>query len=227
MLDLPDGTVLLGQQLDSIYYQYTPSGSPLAAGKPTISSIIPQCPNFKITGTLFNGISEGAAYGDDWQMATNYPIVRLTQGTNVYYAKSYNWNRTGVVMTGNLLDTASFSVPATIPAGTYSAQVIVNGNPSASVLITLPCSSASIDELQSLNDFIRIYPNPASNTFTIEPNNTTKQTIQIFDVNGKLVLSQTINGKTNIDATILSEGVYNISVINNEGILNKRLVIVR
>jgi len=51
--------------------------------------------------------------------------------------------------------------------------------------------------------------------------------MQIYDVNGKLVLSQPISGKTNIDASFLNEGVYNISIICNEGVVNKRLVIVR
>jgi hypothetical protein len=49
----------------------------------------------------------------------------------------------------------------------------------------------------------------------------------MYDVNGKVVLSQTINGKTSIDASSLNEGVYNISLQSNEGIINKRVVIVR
>ncbi len=111
-LDLPDGTVLYGTQYSSQYYVYTPGGIPLAAGKPTIGSITQTgCDTFKITGTLFNGISEGAAYGDDWQMATNYPIIRLTNGTKVYYARTYNWNHTGV-QTGTMSDTTLFSIPS-------------------------------------------------------------------------------------------------------------------
>ena len=54
-----------------------------------------------------------------------------------------------------------------------------------------------------------------------------KQTLQLFDVNGKIVLSQTLNGKTNIDATNLAEGVYNLNLISLSGVVNKRLVIVR
>jgi hypothetical protein len=51
--------------------------------------------------------------------------------------------------------------------------------------------------------------------------------MQVYDVNGKLVLSQTINGKTTIDASNLSEGVYNLSIISSEGVVNKKLVIKR
>src|SRR6202007_2070869 len=48
------------------------------------------------------------------------------------------------------------------------------------------------------NNTISIYPNPAQNNFTIETSSTDKQTLQMFDVNGKLVLSQTIKGTTNM-----------------------------
>ncbi|MBA2611732.1 MAG: T9SS type A sorting domain-containing protein [Bacteroidetes bacterium] len=126
-LDLPDGTILYGQQGEKQYHVYTPSGPQLAAGQPTISNIIQNgCNSFTITGMLFNGIGEGAEYGDDWQMATNYPIVRLNSGTNVYYARTFNWNRTGV-QTGTLPDTTQFTLPAGLPQGTYSLVVIANG----------------------------------------------------------------------------------------------------
>ncbi len=82
-------------------------------------------------------------------------------------------------------------------------------------------------EQYSNTERVTIAPNPNNGSFIIEPNSTTKQTLQVYDVNGTFVLSQTLNGKTNIDATSLNEGIYNISLISNEGIVNKRLVIVR
>jgi len=130
MVVLPTGQVLFGVGQDAssnIYYIYTPSGSPVASGKPTISNINQSnCNTFTITGTLFNGISEGAGYGDDFQMASNYPIIRLTSGTNVYYARTFNWNSTGV-QRGTAADTVQFTVPSGVPAGTYSLVVTANG----------------------------------------------------------------------------------------------------
>ncbi len=89
------------------------------------------------------------------------------------------------------------------------------------------CTTTDIEQFASINEQVNIYPNPNNGSFVIEPSSTTKQTVQLYDVNGKLVLSQSINGKTNIDANILNEGVYNISLQSNEGVVNKRLVIVR
>src|SRR5262249_54140038 len=129
-LDLPNGQVLCSFQDSINYYVYTPAGSPLAAGKPVISGYTQTggctSTNFSITGTGFNGISEGSAYGDDWQMESNYPIIRLTSGSNVYYARSSNWNSTGV-MRGSAKDTAKFVTPAGLPSGNYSLYVIANG----------------------------------------------------------------------------------------------------
>jgi hypothetical protein len=137
MLNLPDGSIMLSRQYHKTYYVYQPSGFPLAAGKPTISTVAQNpCSNTcTLTGLLFNGICEGACYGDDWQMGTNFPIVRLTAGSNVYYARSFNWNRVGV-KTGSLADTTLFEIPPGLPNGTYSLCVIANGNASDPLTFT-------------------------------------------------------------------------------------------
>ena len=88
------------------------------------------------------------------------------------------------------------------------------------------CGALGIAQITNNNE-LNIYPNPNNGSFVVEPSNATKQTMQVYDVTGKLVLSQSINGRTSIDAGNLSEGVYNISLQSNEGVVNKRLVIVR
>ncbi len=88
------------------------------------------------------------------------------------------------------------------------------------------CQQTGIEELNN-NEIVNIYPNPNNGSFVLEPSSATKQTMQVYDVNGKLVLSQTINGTTSVDANALNEGVYNISLQSNEGVVNKRIVIVK
>ena len=85
MLHLPDGSVLFSG-LNPQLYVYTPAGTPLAAGKPVIQTVTPN-PNgsYHLTGTLFNGISIGAGYGDDLQCNTNYPIARLSDTAGHVY----------------------------------------------------------------------------------------------------------------------------------------------
>jgi len=99
-------------------------------------------------------------------------------------------------------------------------------NNNTMVLVNVILGIQGINQVSG-NKQISIYPNPNNGNFVIETNAYSKQTMQLFDVNGKLVLTQTINGKINIDASNLAEGVYNLSITNNEGVINKRLVIVR
>jgi PKD repeat protein len=71
-----------------------------------------------------------------------------------------------------------------------------------------------------------IYPNPNKGNFIIETIG--KQNIQIFDITGKMVLSQNLSGKTNIDASNLDNGVYLFAVINQQGLVKTgRFVIIK
>ncbi len=136
MLDLPDGTVLFdGGQLNLPLFVYQPTGSPLPGGQPVIRSITknPDGFSYHLIGTNLNGISEGAAFGDDGQMASNYPLVRLTDAAGkVTYTRTHDWSSTGV-MTGPTPVSTEFALPASIllaPWQNYSLQVVANGNAS-------------------------------------------------------------------------------------------------
>jgi hypothetical protein len=149
MLDLPDGSVLYSRAEigDPQYYIYKPAGSPLQCGKPVIKNINQtSCNTYKLTGTGFNGISEGASYGDDWQMATNYPVVRLTSGSKVYYCRTSNWNSTGV-RRGNAPDSVDVALPAGLPDGTYSLVVTANGIASDPISITTGINAQNLNTI--------------------------------------------------------------------------------
>lgn len=123
-LALPDGSALMTQTVRDLWV-YRPNGAPLAAAKPTISSITQNSDgSYHLVGTLLNGISEGACYGDDAQLNTNRPLVRITDafGT-VSYARTFNWSSTGV-MTGSTPTSTEFAQPYN---GTYSLVVTANG----------------------------------------------------------------------------------------------------
>jgi hypothetical protein len=144
-LDLPDGNVLVtlsANQPDDLYV-FKPGGTQLPAGKPVIASITENLNGtYHLTGTGLNGISGGAAFGDDAQMDSNYPLVRLTDGSgNVYYARTFNWSSTSV-MTGNTLLSTDFSLPDAIlsktESQTFSLVVTANGISSEPVGFTSP-----------------------------------------------------------------------------------------
>ncbi len=144
LLDLPDGTVLWSRGAQEMY-DYKPDGVPLASGKPVISSIQGNADgSYHLTGTGLNGISEGTAYGDDAQMASNFPLVRMTNSAgHVFYARTFDWSSTGV-MTSNKVVTTEFALPAGLAAGTYSLVAVANGIASDPVLFTIPLTPPGI-----------------------------------------------------------------------------------
>ncbi len=134
MLALPDGNILVsddsapGNQGAQLYL-YVPDGTPLAAGKPTISSVTANGNgSYHLIGTRLNGISQGAAYGDEMQMDSNYPLVRLVADSGeVTYARTFNWSSTGV-QTGNQVVSTEFTPPPVIAgSGAISLVVVANG----------------------------------------------------------------------------------------------------
>ncbi len=92
----------------------------------------------QISGLRFNGMSQGAAYGDDAQMATNYPLVRITNNGsgNVVYCRTHG-HSTMAVATGNRIVSTNFDVPSGIGTGASTIVVVANGIPSSAVSVTV------------------------------------------------------------------------------------------
>ncbi len=88
--------------------------------------------SYAVSGTQINGLSQAVAYGDDGNMATNYPIVQLTNATDgtALYVRSYNFSTLGVA-TGNTvpddLQSCDIDIPATLETGNWNLVVIANG----------------------------------------------------------------------------------------------------
>ena len=153
-LDLPDGTVFYNLYNNFGMYDYVPDGSPLAAGKPTISSISTNSDgSLHFTGLLFNGISEGAAYGDDHQMDSNFPMIRFIDSAgHVRYGRTFNWSSTGV-MTGSATTTTECWAPAGSSAQD-TIQVVANGIASAGVSLNSIVTTQSDSGIGSLRQAV-------------------------------------------------------------------------
>ena len=81
----------------------------------------------------------------------------------------------------------------------------------------------AVDEFKK-TDMIKIYPNPASSTITIENNSSSIITsITISDINGRKVL-EAKNDKSNIDISSLVKGVYLVKVSSDNGNVTKKLI---
>lgn len=235
MLNLPDGSILFSQQGSSKYYVYKPDGAPLAAGKPTIDSVIQiDCFTYMITGKLFNGISEGTCYGDDWQNNTNFPIVRLINNddSSVHYARTYNWNSVGV-MRGTQADTATFSIDPAMEEGTYTLLLVANGNPSANYTFrTCNAPNAVTNEAPVEPKGIVAYPNPAENNINLafDSPNGGWYDVRLVDIMGHTVKIE--SGRANMGGNIhtlqlngFAKGIYTVIITSENEALKTKIMV--
>jgi hypothetical protein len=132
MLMLPNGQILFTDFSDDIEL-YTPKGgyqpewAPFVLGYPFL---VQPGGSYQIYGFRFNGMSQGAAYGDDVQAATNYPLVRITnlQTGHVFYSRTHD--HSSMAVASNDIVSTHFDVPAGQEKGLSTLEVVANGIPS-------------------------------------------------------------------------------------------------
>jgi hypothetical protein len=141
---LPTGQALWVREDDSDFYAYTEVGGPQNSFRPVITAappVIVPGTNIAVSGTQFNGLSQAVGYGDDYEAATNYPLVRIRnqQTGHVRYCRTSN-HTTGSgntitpsmgVATGATVVTTRVDIPANLELGQSELIVVANGIPSA------------------------------------------------------------------------------------------------
>jgi hypothetical protein len=132
MLMLPTGQALYTAGSATVNI-YTPSGGPDPVWVPTITT----CPStlrrgntYTLYGRQINGLTQCVYYGNDATQATNYPIVRLRSGSAVYYCRTHTFSTMGL-QTGTIIHNCRFTVPSSVPVGSYCLEVVANGISSA------------------------------------------------------------------------------------------------
>ncbi len=128
-LDLPTGQVLMTDFSNQMEV-YTPADQPIAAYAPVVYSApdsLKAGGTYTLVGAQLGGRTAGAYYGDDAQMATNYPIVRFTNVDtgHVVYARSTGLSSYSVAP--KALSQAVFTVPSKIESGYSLMEVVANG----------------------------------------------------------------------------------------------------
>jgi hypothetical protein len=136
-LVLPTGQILFTDFSEDVEI-FTPGGAP----QPMWAPVVLKAPakvqpggRYEISGVLFNGLSQGAAYGDDVQAATNYPLVRITNRStgHVFYSRTHDHSSMAVANFGTV--STHFDVPASQETGPSDLEVVANGIASQPVAI--------------------------------------------------------------------------------------------
>ena len=139
-LELPTGQLLFSD-LSPELEVFTPRGTYNKAWAPKITSApssVTRGKTYVIKGTQFSGLSQGAAYGDDFQDPTNFALVRITNNAtkHVFYAKTTNPS-TYAVQTGSMPESTHFTASASTETGASTLVVVTNGIPSAPKAVTV------------------------------------------------------------------------------------------
>ena len=109
---------------------YTPNGNALSGLAPSAlltQAVLARGASFTLFGYKFNGASQAVGYGDDYQAATNYPIVRLTNKStgHVFYARTHGHSTMAVGYPGPTYTT--LQVPSNMETGASYLEVVANG----------------------------------------------------------------------------------------------------
>ncbi len=80
-------------------------------------------------------------------------------------------------------------------------------------------SILSISEISN-REYIKVYPNPASNIINID--NTDIETVEIFNLSGKLILTERNTNQINVET--LSKGIYLLSIQTKNGLYSSKFV---
>jgi hypothetical protein len=140
LLELPSGQLLFTDFTADVEV-FTPKGTYSPAWRPTVTSVpgmLTRGNSYVVHGTQFNGLSQGAMYNDDFQDATNYPLVRIVNlaTKHVFYCRTHD-HSTMAVATGKQPVSTHFDVPANMEMGQSKLYVVANGIPSVGVTVTV------------------------------------------------------------------------------------------
>jgi hypothetical protein len=191
LMILPTGQIMFTDFSGTVEI-YTPAAGVVSGVAPTINpisgSISSPSNNNALTGTQLNGLTENNAYGDDYQGATNYPLVRLVQvdaPNNVYYATSHS--ETTHSIAPNTSNSTQFDVPAGLPAGNYTLYAVANGIESNGIPVSVVAGAE-----------FSLTANPSS--LSIAQGSSGTSQITVVPANG-------FNGSVNLQASGLPNGV--------------------
>ena len=88
-------------------------------------------------------------------------------------------------------------------------------------LVVSECLSITKQNIAALT---RVYPNPTAGVFVIETPATNAE-IRIVNVFGQTILNTTTTGKTTVDLTAYSKGIYFVYILQDNNIVYKNAVI--
>ncbi len=193
-------------------YSYLPSGNILVSDMQL--GLFTLQPNFQracyLEGTVHNSIS---------LLAIPNATVTFTANGQTKNGKLTGAYKTGIVTQG--IHEVKFSAPGfndkTVSVNLVRGQVVIEN-------VELTPLGFGVEN-NTINE-IKVFPSIVKNELCIEQASINKLHLVINDVNGKLILSQTINNlKEKIDFTEYNSGMYVVQLFKNEKLIQTEKII--
>lgn len=129
MLVLPTGQILFTDFSNDIEI-YTPQRGHMEHSEPVViftPIFLDRGKSYQTFGFRFNGMSQAAAYGDDIQGASNYPLVRITNLISGHVQYSRTHDHSSMAVASDDLVSTHFDVPSNQELGISKFEVVANG----------------------------------------------------------------------------------------------------
>ncbi len=139
-----------------------------------------------------------------------------TLSTNIEDAISYQWYQGD-----ELVSESSSHIPTT--SGTYFVSITSSeGCSTISESIVVELESVSVQDLQSSS--VALSPNPFASALNISLSNPAPASIEVFDLRGRLLVSQTISVDYTLDTASWPSGMYLLKVSQGDWTSTKRII---
>jgi hypothetical protein len=139
MLPLPTGQVMVAKGSQVAFY--SGRGNPDTSWLPIVDSISSSTlkPNstYRVSGKQLSGLTQGSQFGDEFENATNYALVRIVNNASrhVFYATTSNFSNTSIApMVSSIFN---FTIGSEFENGPSRMYVIANGIASLPIDVTI------------------------------------------------------------------------------------------
>lgn len=129
LMMLPSGQIMFTDYTNDVEL-WTPTGSNYSGWNATAllnRTTYTRGTTLLLFGAKFNGVSQNNMYGDDYQAASNYPIVRFVNSStgHVFYGRTHDHAAMQVGYVGPTY--THVDIPTNMETGGTNMQIVVNG----------------------------------------------------------------------------------------------------
>lgn len=125
---------------------------------------------------------------------------------------SYSWlaSNSGLVLSGS-------QVNVTLSASTVFTVTGTNANGCVGkTTLTQNINNCTGINKYAASNGVRVYPNPTSGELTIELNSGNVSSVEVVDLTGRVILSNTGDSKVNVNLSNVANGIYYVKIKSND-----------